>query len=478
MKHRTSTAKAGQRGPSRRGKITGRVALLCGAASLAFAMAALLPALAQAEKGTTKEQLVAYAVSEQKNSLCTRPTEARFANPGPESSPNFAPLEETDSDPPEFPDTNSACAEPALKHPLIEGGLPGGESGFKYDENGHERPLYQSRIPGATWVTAYSHAGSGVTPAYYIYDAPFELKCINKAVLTGEFAADNAAGVFLNGHWIAQDTMAETSANFTPTKFKDEKWFVQGPNILQFIVLDTSPPYTGLDFATKTVYGPCPGTTKWVNVGSEKEQTQSSGTLTFNTAVGPVKCKKADAGNIWNPATGGNGLDETVLFDLYECSTAECPNGVTVQAHGLPWDSELVDENGVIRDKSSGVSFTIECEGRDFTYEGTTSPKFVNATKKAWAYDEFGEGSGSLESTQGVPPLTITGKDNMAGFLNMEPISTSTTKTIKSKEELAKEKALAIETKEIEAFSKANRKRIEEQEANKAREEAEGRKGT
>ena len=265
--------------------------------------------------------------------------------------------------------------------------------------------------------------------------------------------------------------MAETVANFTPTSFSDtEKYFKTGTNILQFIVIDTSLPYTGLDFAATTKYGPC-GSTKWVNVGSEKEQTQSSGTLTFDTAVGAVKCKKADAGNIWNPAGGGNALDETVLFDLYECSGGECPAGVSVKASGLPWNSELIDEGGVLRDKSTGVGLTIECDGRQYSYSGTVTPKFVNATKKTWAYDEFGPGSGSLESTQGLEPLTISGKDSMAGFLNMEPITATTTVVKRTSAEKAAQKALAKETAAIEKYWLANRKRIEEQEALKRSEE-------
>jgi hypothetical protein len=473
MIYRTSTSIAVQGRSRRRRGIGRRASLLCWVASAALAMLALLPALAQAGKGTTEEQLTVSVFSEESNSLCTKPIDGSiFSNPGTESSPNFAPLEVGNSQSAPFPDTGSACTEPLITFPKTEGGVKGGESGFKYDENGHNRPLYESRIPGAEWVTAYAGAESGAAPAYYIYDAEFNMQCVKGAVLNGEFAADNAAGVFLNGHWIGQDAMAETSANFTPTAFSDiEKYFVSGKNILQFVVLDTSPPYTGLDFAATTKYGPC-ASTKWVNVGSEKEQTQSSGTVTFNSAVGPVKCKKADAGNIWNPATGGNGLDETVLFDLYECSAGECPKGVTVKANGLPWNSELVDEGGVIRDKSTDVGFTIECEGRDFSYNGTISPKFVNATKKAWGYDEFGEGSGSLESTtQGVAPLTITGKDNMAGFLNMEPITASATTTKRSSTEKAEEKVLAKETKTIEKFWAANRERIEEQEENKEEEE-------
>ncbi len=444
-------------------------------AALSIAACAAMPSLAQAAEKTTK-QLSVSVYSEETNSLCVEPKDGTiFANPGPPL--NFAPLEAGNSQPTEFPETGAACAEPARTHPIAEGGERGGPSGFKYKYGNpvKERPLYESHIAGAQWVTVYAGARSGGhDPAYYIYNAKFSLKCTRGAVLKGEFAADNAAGVFLNGHWIGQDAMAETPANFTPKPFSDiEKYFLVGSNTLQFIVYDTSQPYAGLDFAANTKYGPC-SSTKWgPKVGTEKEQTVSSGKLTFNTAVGPVTCKKSDAGNIWNP-TEGNGLDETVLFDLYECSAGECPKGVTVTASGLPWPSELTEEGGVVRDNSSGVTLTINCEGRIFTYSGEVKPKFVNATKKAWGYDEFDSGSGSLESKEGVAPLTISGKDSMAGFLNFEPITTTTTKTKPSKQEMTEEKLLVKEQATVAKYEAKEGKRIEAAEAQKAKEEQEG----
>ncbi len=440
----------------------------------ALVMVVLAPAVAQA-KGTTK-QLSVSVFSEETNSLCVEPKDGNiFAHPGPPL--NFAPLEVGNSQSAPFPETGAACAEPERTHPITEGGERGGPSGFKYVYGSppKERPLYQSHIAGAQWVTVYAGAYSGLhDPAYYIYNAQFNMRCTNGAVLKGEFAADNAAGVFLNGHWIGQDAMAETSANFTPKPFSDvEKYFVAGTNILQFIVYDTSPPYAGLDFAANTKYGPCTSTKWGPNVGTEKEQTVSSGKITFNSAVGPVTCKKSDAGNIWNP-TEGNGLDETVLFDLYECSAGECPNGVTVTASGLPWPSELAEEGGVIRDKSSGVSFTINCEGRIFNYSGEIKPKFVNATKKAWGYDEFDSGSGSLESKEGVAPLTISGKDSMAGFLNFEAITAATTKTGPSKQETSEAKLLENEQKTVAKYEQKEARRIEAAEAMKEEEEQKG----
>ncbi len=442
-------------------------------AALSIAACAAIPSLAQAAEKTTKQQEVS-AYSEESNSLCVEPKDGSvFSSPGPPL--NFKPLEGGSPIPETapFPEEGSACAEPERIHPIAEGGKPGGASGFKYKYGNpvKERPLYESHIANATWVTVYHDATSGAhDPAYYIYNAKFKLPCTTGAVMTVEFAADNAAGVYLNGHHIGEDTMAETSANFTPKTITDSgKYFVVGENTLQFIVYDTSPPYAGLDFAAHTKFGPCKST-KWGNVGTEKEQTISSGKITFNSAIGPVTCKKSDAGNIWNPEQG-NGLDETVLFVPYECSAGECPKGVTVTASGLPWPSELVEEGGVVRDKSTGVSFTVDCEGRSFTYSGELKPKFVNATKKTWGYDEFDSGSGSLESKEGVGPMTISGKDSTAGFLNLEPITTTTTTTKATKEEQAKEKALVKEQATVAKYEKKEGKRIEAEEAKKEQEE-------
>ena len=169
MDYGSSTSHRGQGRSNAAVAYPGAALLLCWGASAALALAALLPALAQAGKGSTGEELEVSAYSEQTNSLCTRPTGATFASPGTEFSPTFGPLESSDSPGEAFPDTGSACAEPALKNPITEGGERGGESGFKYGS----RPLYESRIPGAEWVTAYAGAESGPAPAYYIYDAEF-----------------------------------------------------------------------------------------------------------------------------------------------------------------------------------------------------------------------------------------------------------------------------------------------------------------
>jgi hypothetical protein len=161
-----------------------------------------------------------------------------------------------------------------------------------------------------------------------------------------------------------------------------------------------------------------------------KAQTISWGTLTFSpSSGGAVTCKKSDAGNVWNE--GGVAKDETVLFDLYECrAEPECPAGVQVTASGLPWHSELERVEGVIRDKTTGISLTIRCGESAFTFTGQLTPKFTNMPGTAHpTFDEFGEGSGELEletpGTKEVTTLKVTGDDKMLGFEEGDEVITA-----------------------------------------------------
>ena len=399
----------------------------------------LLPSLAQAGGGKTTKQLEVSVFSSEKNSLCVEPKDGSiFANPGP--ALNFKPLEAGTLQKSNRSRDRRGMRRTERTHPIAEGGEPGGPSGFKYVYGNppKERPLYESHIAGAQWVTVYAGANSGHhDPAYYIYNAQFKMKCTKEAVLTGEFAADNAAGVYLNGHHIGQDAMAKTSANFTPKSFTDAgKYFLAAPakNTLQFVVYGTLPrtrastsrPPRNTARASRSN-----GARTWAPKRSRRSR---PGKLTFNTAVGPVTCKKSDAGNIWNP-TEGNGLDETELVRPLRVLRRRMPergDGESVRA-ALAIGTDR--RRGVIRDKSTGVTLTVECEGRSFTYSGEIKPEFVNATKKTWGYDEFDAESGSLQSPEGLAPLTISGKDSMAGFLNFEPITSTSTTTKATKQE-------------------------------------------
>jgi hypothetical protein len=145
-----------------------------------------------------------------------------------------------------------------------------------------------------------------------------------------------------------------------------------------------------------------------------------------------LTCKKSDAGNIWNEK--GEGLDETVLFDLYECSSETCPDPV-VKASDLPWPSTLEESpvgSGVIRDRTRGMQLRVECgPGKEEgafaeTFTGEPTPRWRNGSSKTGpSYDEFGEGSGVLTGEPGNE-LKISGNDYTAGFEKGELLTAST----------------------------------------------------
>lgn len=487
---------------------------------------AALPAAAQAKTEKIKVKPIALKSSKE-NSLCVNPTEAPFREPERSGKPNFEPLEASNSrgklgtsTEPWFPDEGASCAEKveegkqlAPTHPTAANNIEG-KGGFSDYYGSSVVQVFQQGIPGGIWVAPFAPEAKSPNnepyydpnpsrqnpwPAYYIYDTSFELGCVTeKTKIEGEFYADNAAGVFLNGEWIGKDHMEVTPENYgyffshgvpyPATKFSDSKYFKPGRNVLQFIVFNAVGDWTALDFGAKVTPGSCSNVPRWVGLTSKKVQTISWGKLTFRgsstvretecQAEGltgsalaeceeaarerceeevkagiyksleeclkahevvkeestSVTCKKSDAGNVWNPEIGP-GLDETVLFDLYEChGEAENCAKVEVTATGLPWPSELVEEaGGVIRDKTTGINLTIVCEGQAEHYTGELSPKVVNGTKKTPSFEEFGPGAGALRGESGE--LTVSGKDYMAGFESLELI---TAKSIKEEEEKTK----------------------------------------
>jgi hypothetical protein len=161
-----------------------------------------------------------------------------------------------------------------------------------------------------------------------------------------------------------------------------------------------------------------------------KVQVISWGTLTLtNATLGTLTCKVSDAGNIWNPASEGNGLDEIVLFNNYECSispAAACEAGLAVTASGLPWATELfVDTEGVIRDRIKGIKVTVTCTKPvvSLLFEGELTPKWVNGTSAAKpSFAEFDSKSGHLTNGS-VGEAKVGGKDKVLGFEEQELIT-------------------------------------------------------
>jgi hypothetical protein len=418
---------------------------------LAIAALAMMPVVAHAAETTTLQTRTLS--SGPTNSLCVHPTEQIFKEPGA-TKPQYPPITTEHAG----PFSEEKCGQKEPKYPF-SGGEAGG-TGFKYNE----KPLYSSKIPGGQWVSPYENAEAPDTEQYFVYDAHFYVPCETSSIeLNGTMLADNTAGAFLNGHAIGNDdvTIVGAKANFEkPTSFGGTKAlaadFKFGDNILQFVVFNQGH-FTALDFAAtvKFTCGPVWFSNKKAIPVGKTEQTISWGKLTFQSPVGPVTCKKADAGNIWNPGRGRAGLDETVLFDLYECQAPECPKGVQVTASGLPWPTELSEVAPVgskkFRDKIAGIRLTINCEGRVSTFFGTLTPTWVSKSSTAKpSFDEFGEGSGELVSEEKAK-LTLTGNDYVRGFEFGDEVITvgsETSKEIKEREELERPVVKLVEPKE------------------------------
>jgi IPT/TIG domain len=406
------------------------------------------------------------------DSICVDPKDGTlFDNPPEEDeatrvkSGSFAPLEKTDNHSGPLPDSGSACDTAVSETLYTEGGQPGGVSGFKYfnSNRGHTQTVYNSSLPEGTWISPFPEAKDqypgheNYPPQYYIYDTTFNLLCRSDPEISGTMLADNAAAAFLNGKWIGRDNLAwatdaqeeqEQSENFNDPGFSfgtnNRADFKAGTNVLQFVVLDYSPKFTGVDFESTVSRGNCPTVPVWgPAIGTSKVQTMSWGTLSFKFTHstlfhgegegGPseyteITCKKSDAGNVWN-AENGVGLDETVLLDFYECRGYEntaresrlCPEAdVEVTASELPWDSELEEVDHVVRDRSKGMNVSLRCRGTgELDFSGELAPAVVNGNP---SYEEFGVGSGTLTGTVGT--LEVRGDDYFADFEDDEPIRT------------------------------------------------------
>jgi hypothetical protein len=136
----------------------------------------------------------------------------------------------------------------ALGNPLADGSLEthyllnGAPSPFVYTH-----PAYIVE-PDAKFIAANANGGYTTNPN--TFSLTFSLAGLNAstAQLSGFFAADNFASIFLNGHLLAQDNQATDPANFQSlTAFSSGSGnFVAGLNTLSLVVTDTGPPSAGL----------------------------------------------------------------------------------------------------------------------------------------------------------------------------------------------------------------------------------------
>jgi hypothetical protein len=171
-------------------------------------------------------------------------------------------------------------------------------------------------VSGTSWVGPNA-TGSSETPAatcpagnvptgnrvcnFYVYDATFALPCLAKPSLKGEMMADNLAGVFLNGHFIAQqatgagfsyDGVNPPTTNFTtPKAFSTASNFAL-TNTVDFVVWDSTGVSTGLDYKLVVTDGAC-GTLKICKVAGYgipvgTPFTFTAGTKTVSVPAGPA----------------------------------------------------------------------------------------------------------------------------------------------------------------------------------------------
>ena len=212
--------------------------LLVTAAAVPVALAQAQPARSQPFSATTTTQTMASSAT---NSLCINPSGATSITGPDPTSPTCTPA---------TPSTAVVVSAP----------LP-----------------WSAKIDGANWVSLNTSGSDASNPppspasyacCYYIYGTSFTLPATACNVsLRGEMLADNGVGVYLNksAELAAQpDPLTPVSSNFTtPTTFSQTSGanalppFMVGSNTLDFIVHDTTVPYTGLDFSATITFGVC-----------------------------------------------------------------------------------------------------------------------------------------------------------------------------------------------------------------------------
>lgn len=144
---------------------------------------------------------------------------------------------------------------------------------------------------------------------------------------------------------------------------------------------------------------------------------KTEGTLTLHRATDEITCKIKDEDTIENPADGAAGTD-SLTAELVGCkaTSSPCPKGekASVDAHGLPWSSQLL-AGPPVRDEISNIELRLECTSKGGsavvidTLTGTLAP-------------EVGQGvlrfSGAGELQEGHNEVIVTGEDLLKSSKN------------------------------------------------------------
>ena len=247
-------------------------------------------------------------------SLCRFPTNAYTDySTGTQATDNLI-----QTDPVSDPTPRSQCASGSPAHPYVIS-----------DAIGEGAPL-----PGTNWVGPNAGMTSGPTAArcpagntpsghescnFYVYDATFSVPSSLSGCpglqLNGSMMADNQAGAFLNGSYIASQPGAADDwdgENPPPSNLQDPAFsfsassgFVAGLNTLDFVVWDSTYPDTGLDYQVTV---------------------SESGCAVANGLIGS---SFDDSASVTGNAAGGSPTG-TVTF--YECGPYASPEPCTSQS--------------------------------------------------------------------------------------------------------------------------------------------------
>jgi hypothetical protein len=405
---------------------------------MAFAALVAVLSLMLASAGAAQAE-TKTVVSEESNSLCVNPVKGFKPTKG--KGINYAPLTKANKGGP-FADTGGACASGTPTHPVAMAGpgLPAGP--------------YHGTIAGASWVSIAASGSDGANPPprYYIYDATFEL-CANQVQgtsLSGTMFADNEAGAFLNGQPIGNQPLHGSTDNFNGPPsggwpFGTSANFTTGVNTLQFVVLDESAAFTGLDFsATITTAVPCeeeefPGLGRCV-----KSKDGHEGTGCEEGKEGEVGGEEWVAGAVKNKFTSKEGVSfletpneflacksdtdvgeyigesedlETVTFRDCDVPGAECtntPGGFeTKLLRSLYGFIKRPEEVGVSLEPASGSTYAeFECEAMGKgSITGSVIAPITPVKTMTKTFTEAFTGSGGVQTPErfeGEPKNTLT----------------------------------------------------------------------
>jgi hypothetical protein len=215
------------------------------------------------------------------------------------------------------------------------------ESGLPANPYVVTSPIWSGTISGAQWdgTSPSGSDSSNNPPAYYVYDAEFNVCQTNGTSGKGQLLADNAAGVYLNGNYVASQTDSAISSNFNNPPFAyslPAADLVVGVNTIDFVVNDITPPYTGLDYLVKISTPSC-GILKVCKVAGFGITVGSPFNFTVGATTTSVPAGPAPGGYCDIVGTYPVGSDETVVETI--------PGGDQVEAIQVEPSTQLVSDN-------------------------------------------------------------------------------------------------------------------------------------